>query len=293
MEIYFFYGCLVFFVCALISSTIFRVKDINYGLPSSVFKGRLSGKKDKNGFSIPIREPYKEGLHIKWPWWRVEERCREVKTKVIERKEYPTGDGGFVIISGIIQYRPSYSALYRYVEVQDKGIEEGLVSELDQVIGTELGTMTTDDALSKRKELSENLSGILRGSILNPRDVDVPDIERVLFGKKLSYSEHSYGIEVLKSNIDVIDVPESLKEDRVKMTKEDYQKRSETTEWDHLLARMKSMKIDFPNLDDKLILEAVQVWQKQVNKDVKEFKINDLKSIIEGLGSKIFKVKGD
>ena len=279
-------ACL-FFIAVLGMTTIFRVKNIHIGIPSSLFSGRLKKEKDPDGHSIPIRKPYAEGLNYKWPWWSIEELPKEVNAWVIEKRKFPVGKGGTVIVSGVIQYRISAVAAYRYQEVSKKGIEEGLDAELEQIIRMTLTNETVDEAIRKSNEISYTLwhkltSTDIRTSEENPleKDIDGKFVPinptpktRTLWEKDLSYAEHSYGIEILKAKIDTIDPDENLKEARDSKQKEAYEKQSQSTEFKHLLQKAKMLKKQFPKIDEKEIWEAIQVWQKQTPKEIKTIRV--------------------
>ena len=52
------------------------------------------------------------------------------------------------------------------------------------------------------------------------------------------------------------------------------------------------MKGRFPNLKDELILEAIQIWQKQTTKNISEFKVPDLSALADilrniGIGGRL------
>ncbi len=258
----------------IICMSVFKIGDVNLGLPSSWFSGRFSGK-DSNGNSIPLREPYREGFHFKFPWWSVKQIDRQVRTYPIVKQEYPVKGGGSVWVSGTIQYRPSFLTLYRYEEVSEEGIKSGLASELDKLIGVDLVTMDMEEAVVRRVELSDKLRESLTRENFLSYGI------RHLFGCVVTYAEHSYGIEILKAAIDTIEPVGDLKKARDDKQKEKYQKESETTEWNHYLERMKSLKKEFPDLTDQQLLEAIQVWKGQATKDVKEFNVRGLEEVIE------------
>ena len=135
-----------------------------------------------------------------------------------------------------------------------------------------------EDAVIRRVELSASLFDYLT------RPFKKDGTERRIFGKTVSYSEHSYGIEILKATIDNIEPAGDLKKSRENKQAEKYQRDAEKTEWDHYRSRMEELKNLFPNLSDKEILEAVFVWRGHATKEIKDF---NLKGISEAL-EKIF-----
>ncbi|MEF3691861.1 MAG: SPFH domain-containing protein [Candidatus Moraniibacteriota bacterium] len=285
----------LFFVAVLISTMIFKVKDVNIGVPSSFFTGRIERDTDGNNQSVPIHIPYKEGLHLKRPWWSIQELSREVKSKPIIKRPFPVGKGGTVIVSGIIQFRISALAAYRYLEVDEEGIQSGLDSELDQVIRTTLVDEDVDSVITKATEISNTLWEKLTSSdIRTTEEVELSlDVrERMIGGKKISYAEHSYGIEILKAKIDTINPDENLKEARDNKQKEVFEKESQSTEFQHLLEKAALLKEKFPNIPEKEIWEAIQVWQKQTPKEVKTIRVEGtdtltgILGILAGLGGK-------
>jgi len=285
-----FFCGLVFFIGSLfLSLSVFKIQDIYLGLPSSIFMGRFKAKKDSNGNSIPIREPYAEGIHFKWPWWSIKQFSREIKTLPIERKAYPVGTSGTVYLTGTIQYRPSPTTLYRLEEVDEDGINTGLFSELDQIVADKLGTDALETAVTRKTDISKDLLEKLTGE--NISQSCNQQKTRTLFNRTVTYAEHSYGIQIVKATITEIDLPPDLKLARDDEQKERYQKRSQTTEWEHLIEKMEMMKKAFPDLKNELILEAMQIWQKQTTKNISEFKIPDLGSLADilknmGIGGK-------
>jgi len=294
MEWYLFIFSVLFFAAALGFMCIFRVSDVHIAQLFDLFRGRFSKKSDGRGYSIPLREPLLEGLHLKKPWQWIKEVSRETRTKPIKAREFPVMGGGSVKISGVIQYRPSTKALYRYFEVDEEGIEKGLDSELDQMVSQILGQYPMEEAITRKKEVNAELWGRLTGTIVNPDKPASERHERKLFGKAITYAEHSYGIEILKASIDVVEEASAeLKTARHEKQKELYEKESQTTEFNHLRARMKELKQDFPGLDDNKVLEAIQIWQKQTKKEIREFQVTDLKAlgeivagILAGIGGK-------
>ncbi|KKQ47350.1 MAG: hypothetical protein US66_C0013G0001, partial [Candidatus Moranbacteria bacterium GW2011_GWD2_37_9] len=128
---------LVVFFAGLAYSCIFKIPDIYYGLPSSLFGGRFRGV-DSNGNSVPIRAAYTEGLGFKLPWWTITLASKDPVTKEIKKKKFQVAEGGTVLVSGVIQYRPSIKMLYRFEEVADQTISDGLESELNQFLGIHL-----------------------------------------------------------------------------------------------------------------------------------------------------------
>lgn len=279
---------ILFFIVALATTIIFKIKDIHIGLPSSFFSGRISGN-DENGHSIPIRIPYKEGLRFKVPWWSIQELSREVKSKPIEKRPYPVGKGGTIVVSGIIQYRISSLTAYRYQEVDEEGIQNGLDSELDQVIRTTLTDEDVDSVITKATEISNTLWEKLTS--LDVRTTEEKQLssvikERFIGGKKITYAEHSYGIEILKAKIDTINPDDNLKEARDNKQKELFEKQSQSIEFEHISEKAKQLKVDFPEMKDTEAWEAVQVWQKQVPKEIKTIRVegtDSLTGILAGL----------
>jgi len=299
-------ACL-FFIAVLGMTTIFRVKNIHIGIPSSLFSGRLKKEKDPDGHSIPIRKPYAEGLNYKWPWWSIEELPKEVNAWVIEKRKFPVGQGGTVIVSGVIQYRISAVAAYRYQEVSKKGIEEGLDAELEQIIRTTLTNENVDSAISKSNEISYTLwhkltSKDIRTSEENPLEQNIdgklapidptPKI-RTLWGNELSYAEHSYGIEILKAKIDTIDPDDNIKEARDNKQREEYEKLSQSTEFQHILEKGILLKEKFPGIPDDEVWEAVQVWQKQTPKEIKTIRVKGADTLTGTLAALIGGKKND
>lgn len=278
----------LFFTVALASVTIIKIKDVHIGVPSSFFTGRIRGV-DENNYSIPIHTPYKEGMHIKYPWWSIQELSREIKSKPIEKRPFPVGKGGTIVVSGIIQYRISSLAAYRYLEVDEEGIQSGLDSELDQVIRTTLVDEDVDSVITKATEISNTLWEKLTSCDIRTTEEQnlSNDIkERFINGKRVSYAEHSYGIEVVKAKIDTINPDEGLKEARDNKQKEVFEKESQTIEFVHLIEKMNMLKKELPNISDKEALEAIQVWQKQTPKEVKTIRVegtDTLTGILAGI----------
>jgi len=273
---------IILFVVALLFTMIFKVQDVHLGLPSDFFRGRIIV--GEGGLSIPIREPYKEGLHLRKPWYSIKQISREVKTRTITRREYQVSEGGTVFLSGVIQYRASSIALYRYVEVDEQAIEDGLDSELDQIVSKLLADANIEKAVTRKTNVAEKLKERLCGTVLNPdREEGSSELTRKLFNKDITYVEHSYGIELVKVKIDTIDPSEELKKARDDMQKENYQKISETTEWNHLLEKAEVMKQKFPGISDELAIQAVQLWQKHSTKDVKQISVDGIKELVPAI----------
>jgi regulator of protease activity HflC (stomatin/prohibitin superfamily) len=304
---------IIFLALAFFALSICNIDKVCLGLPYSIFSGRfklvnLRLKFKKRGtneadeeFSTPLRRPYKEGLGLKWPWWKVESISREIRTLPITEKEYQlsgfkksekgesesvsVATGGTVLVSGVIQYRPSRNALYRFVEVDEEGINKGLGSELDQIIGHFLGEAEMEEAITRKKEASKELWERLTGKDITPvlGEEKNGHIEkrRKIFGVEITYAEHCYGIEVVKANIDSIQPTSEIKKERDAKQKERYQKESEIIEWTHLRDRMKELRDQFPELSDEKIVEAVQVWKGQAQKKVNELRLDGLEEFLK------------
>jgi regulator of protease activity HflC (stomatin/prohibitin superfamily) len=277
------------FFAALAYACIFRIPDVFLGLPSDLFRGRISGA-DEEGFSIPICKPYAEGLHLKMPWWTITRISREVVTRKIPEKEFQvcgatcaTSDtktggqgGGSVKVSGVIQYRVSKTVLYRFVEVDLDALHAGLDAEIDYVIGQQLGAVADyETAVTMKPILSSAIYQRFNSLQVEKDDNGNPSgRNRTLFNRPITYAEHNYGIEILKASIDSIILPTELNEARSNEQKEKYERESQTTEWNHLMEKVRMLKTELPNLDSKEILRAIQVWQKQYPFEAKEIKID-------------------
>jgi regulator of protease activity HflC (stomatin/prohibitin superfamily) len=308
----FFITSVVFFLVAFLFTAIFKVPDVHIGIPSSLFKGRVRLKKEEGyetgspsnpsgiKYSIPIREPYGEGIHFKWPWWTVRKLPREILTKTINEREFPVGKGGTIIVSGVIQYRISAKAAYRWEEVNEKAIDAGLDAEIEQAIRWTLIDEDVDSAIIKTFEISNELERLLKSIDIRTREekertkeLDIKSSKsgitsqekieydrickprsRDLFGEPLTYAEQSYGIEVIKGKIDKVNPTEDLKKARDDKQREIYEKESQTTEMNHIRERMKEIKNDFPDLTDQEIAEFAQVWQKQATKNINQVNVS-------------------
>lgn len=305
-----FFG-LVVFTLALFNLIIFRVRDVFMALPSSVFTGRIKRFTDENDCSIPIRKPYKEGFHLKLPWWTVTFFSRKVKQLSINAQEYQIGSGGTVLISGLIQYRVSAVAAYRAAEIGEAEIKAGLSSEIDQIIIKRLGKIGTsgnesditddevvvntgiDEAIQTRGELERELLIKLNNKIVvidseKSQGEEIIGFGRNLFGKDITYAEHAYGVEIFNAKIAKIDPTDDIKTERDAIQKERYQTRSQKIELQHLRNRAKEVKADFPELTHKESMEVVQIALGQVDKNINEFQLKNLTKL-SGIVSDILK----
>lgn len=277
-----------FLLVAIGFAMIFRVADVHIGIPSSLVVGRI--EKDARGNSQPIHKPYPEGIHVKRPWWTIEEISREVQIKDIKERAFPVGLGGTVIISGVIQYRISDRTAYRYLEVNENGINEGLDAEIEQVIRQALFNEDVDSAILKTTEISDSLwrrlttkdirtAEEIRKEEGTPLDrpqegKDIPDhAKKKIGGEEISYAEHSYGIEVLKAKISTINPNISHQEARDAKQNEKYQTASQSSEMTHLLEKVAAIKAALPELNDKELWEAIQVWQGQSTQTIQKIKV--------------------
>lgn len=293
LAFYIFLGSTVFFLLVLIKTTLLRVPDIHIGILSNLFTGRLLRQPDNNNFSIPICKPKKEGLCFKKPWESVTLVSTGTQTKIIKNREFPV-KGGSIFASGAIQYRISAFTAYRYLEVEAEAIDEGLDSELDQILRHSLVTMDVEQAVTESAAISTALDIRLRTVDLRTTEEihavngcinDTNAKTRVLFGKQISYAEHSYGIEILKAKIDTLDPDPKLKEARNKIQNELYQTQSQTQEFNHLLARMRDLKNELPELSDEKKAEFIQVWQKMSSKDIKKIEVEGADGLIGALSA--------
>ena len=264
----------------LVALCLIRVPNIHFGLPSNPFRGGRFAGQDADGNSLPIRQPYREGLHFKWPWWTVEMVNREVLTTKVEKKEYQTKEGGTVLVTTMIQWRASFGMLYRFVEVENSAIEAGLIAEIDQFIIERLVQEEIESALTMKGRLSSGLQQILSGTRLNPRDPqESPTKTRRLFGRDVAYSEQSYGIEIVKVSVDIQPTPD-LKTARDLKQKEAYERDGQEVEWKHLRARAKEVADEF-KIPYKDAFDYVLIWQGKMTKGIQEFQIKDLEKIPE------------
>ena len=87
--------------------------------------------------------------------------------------------------------------------------------------------------------------------------------ERIVGGKRLTNSEVGYGIEVVKVNLNPIEMPEDIENERNRRKIENIQRQYQSTEWAHIQNMMSQMKKTFPEIKDGDLLEAVQIWQGQ------------------------------
>jgi regulator of protease activity HflC (stomatin/prohibitin superfamily) len=283
------------FIGAIAYSCFYKVKDIHIGLVSDFFRGRFRKEKDAEGNLVPLYKPRLEGIHLKLPWQKIIQISRDVKTKEIKNKTFAVANGT-VKISGVIQYRVSGQATYRYLEVDEEGITKGLDSELDQIISRYLGNIDIEDAIRRKGEITNELRQRLTGNILNPNSANsdlkkgpiIAPITRKIWNdeREITYAEHCYGIEVLKASVDMVEpATDELKKARDDKQREKYEKESQTTEWNHYINRARALKKALPNIDDAKLWEAIQIWQKQVpvKKDVKEIKIDGLETIAKSV----------
>ncbi len=292
--------CLVIFWIAMAYSIIFKIPDIHLGLPSSIFSGRIKRSPDKDNFSVPIRKPYKEGLHIKLPWWTVKVVPRSVFTKVIEKREYPVKNGS-ISVKGTVQYRPSSTTLYRFVEYSERDIDTAMDSEIENIIRCRLAGIDAEDCIAKVHIASKELWNRLAGHSIIPEEAEeieengkktghIKTNKRKLWGKEITYSEHSYGVETLKAKIDTIDPSDNLTEARDSQQKENYIKKQKEIQFKYILERARDLKKDFPNLSEEQILDAIQLWEKQSTKHTNKLEIKDMKTLIP-LIKELFEVR--
>lgn len=296
--------------------SIFRIPEVYVAVGSSFFTGRIRKERDDAGFSIPIKKPYKEGLHYKPFWWTIQLFSRNVRQRVIDRQEYQIGSGGTVLVSGVVQYRVSDIATYRAAEIGEKEIETGLSSEADQLIIKKLGNIKADEpdivytqgdekkvktdtgidiAIKTRAELSEELEKYLRNEKLKVRkNGQEKEIKRELFGRVVHYAEQGYGVEVLTARIDKVDPTDDLKKERDNIQKEKFQVRSEAVQLQHFLNRVKETLREFAAADKEIsaekAIEVVQVSMGLTKKDISEFQaggnIEGLVRLVEGIIAK-------
>jgi regulator of protease activity HflC (stomatin/prohibitin superfamily) len=261
----------VTFFLVLLKLSIVRIPEVHLGLPSSIFTGRFKREKDQNDCSIPISQPLREGYHLVWPWWKITLINRETRTRKINEREYQVGgEGGTVKVTGVVQYRPSEVSLYRMVEVDEHAIELGLDAEIDEFLSVEIGRMESfEDAITRTTKEGEGLSKKLFEKLTRS-----PDRKQTCLGKDLDYSQHSYGVDILKATIDYVKPNEELQQARDSRQKELYEKQFQTTEWTHLMEKVSQLRTILPDLDQKEALKAVQIWQRQYPYEFREMKID-------------------
>ena len=255
--------CFVIGAIFLLLASIFRVPKTYLGLADSLLSGRFKGE-DEHGNSIPITLPYKEGLHLKFPWWKIELYKRETLSRPFEPRKYQSGslnnddEGTTVIVSGVMQYRLSDVALFRYAEVDESAIFSGLDAEIDNILAKSIAPLPFDKVVGMKAQLSEELT-----RHFNKPWTNAEGYERIVGGKRLTNSEVGYGIEVVKVNLNPIEMPEDIENERNKRKIENIQRQYQSTEWAHIQNMMSQMKKTFPEIKDGDLLEAVQIWQGQ------------------------------
>jgi hypothetical protein len=271
------------FIVSVLYGCIFRVPDVHIGLPSSLIGGRFKKKKDKKGNNIPIREPYSEGFHIKPPWISVLFVSTEYTLTHIE-KEFPVGAGGSVTVKALIQWRCSGRMAFRFVEVDNSAIDEGLKAELEQLVIEKTGNaaMSVEKVIQQAKNIAEKMKKVLCCKFLDPGTNKQPT--RSIFGNKakhrITFAEHSYGIDIRKVSVDITP-SEEMRKARDDRAREKYEKESQGTEWDFYLEIAKKLKEQFPELSDREAWEAVQVSQGQTTKTVHDLQMKDLSRIMD------------
>lgn len=272
-------GTFLLLIVAVAYTMIFRVKDVYLGLPSDFFRGRIKREKDDKGFSVPIRRPYKEGIQFKLPWITVKQIPSGIRTQEFKEREYQLTSGGTVTVKGLIQWRPSPLTLYRFAEYSEEEIREGLDSDAEQKVGKIIGDPKTDTEkiLTRQARVAEELCKRFDSEKLYPdEEGEKGKITRSLFGSddNLSYSENSYGVEVVKVKLD-INPGEKIKEARDNKLIETFEKSSETTELNHLLERTEAVakKLDIPLKD---AYEKIEVWQEKATRHIQEIKMSGL-----------------
>ena len=157
------------------------------------------------------------------------------------------------------------------------------------VTSNKLGIPTKADGADgdlqiRQTQLGAKLFGKIGGRWYdNPFSVD--GITKIGTNLSEHLSISSDGIEIVKVKIDTIDPSDELKKARDDIQKEAYQKRSETTEWNHMMEKVQIMKKKFPGISNELAIEAVQLWQKHATKDIRQIKIDDLKTIAPAIAA--------
>lgn len=283
-------ACLIIFWAAMVYSIIFSVPDICLGLPSSIFSGRIKRNSDKDNFSVPVHKPYKEGLHIKLPWWTIKIVSRKVYTKNLVKREYPAKNGT-VKVKGTVQYRPSGITLYRFLEFSEEDIDAAMDSEIENMIRCRLAKVNVEDAITQVDIVSRELWDRLAGHTITPKEAEEEDekkngkktltghiktLTRILFGENVTYSEHSYGVETLKTKVDTIDPSDDIKEARDSQQKEKYIMNQKKIQWDYLMERAKELGIALNDLNDEQILDAIQLWEGQSTKHTNKVELRDI-----------------
>ena len=210
---------LAILLALLLKGVIFRVPMNHLGLPESYFTGRFApGNNEAN--RQPIHAPYSEGLHLKPFWWRICFVDRRVQTRKIEERKYQTKDGA-VLISGLVEFRNSFLALFRVPDVDQTSIGPGLDALIDDKLSKKTAKLETEDALHRDGDLNQTLRNKLMRESNPPRTV---------YGHQLSESEVKYAIEILTVHITAIDPLSDYEQDRTERLKEKYQKESQETE---------------------------------------------------------------
>ncbi len=249
-------------------TTIVRVPSGYIGLPIGLH-GRFRGV-DQNGHKMILRLPYREGTHLKRPWWSVsmhklkpltfkvsaqENRIREGVSNKVDLKDIIT-----VKISGTIKLVPSKVALFRFAEFREDDIFHSILSELRDFFSRRTDGLSPGQIVGMLEEFT--------GDFINYLDEDWKDdagtVEgRFVEGYPLSRSEVDCGVKVVDFVIDSVDVLDRSDESRLSPESEDG-KRSPTSytpylkhlssATEKLTAKVRDLKESFPELRDSEIL---------------------------------------
>lgn len=300
------------------STIIYRVPAVMVAIPESLLLGRFEEEKDEtNGCSVPIQRPKTEGLHCKWPWYKMHLRGREIQTLKIEQQRYDIKKGA-VLVSGIIQLRRSDFCAYRTLAVPPEDAQKGMSAIADQVLVMTLIDKELEDALALKFGLKEGIEKAFKRSVkvrkpINKEETEIIDdddtddhavsvddkkkasvknfIYRILWGKRVSVSDHRFGMEITNVNIDRIDPIPELAEARAGIQVEEL----EGLRTEKKMIRFKDItekyKLMYPLLSDEKISQLLKLTEKLATEEKKIFGLADLPEMKELLEKAIPAIK--
>jgi len=280
-------------IFVIVRTVIYRVPAAQVSVLESLIIGRFNVEKDEFNCSVPLKRPATEGLSIKWPWHKIYLLKRDVMTLRIENQRYDVKRGA-VVVSGNVQFRRSDFCAYRALAISLKEVEIGMSAITDQVLVRKLIASKLEQALMLKADINESIAMAFK----EPQKVTNRAgavVDRILWEKKVSVSDHRYGVEITAVNIDRIDPIEAIAAARADVLVEELKKEKAKMKMKRFDEISKKFKLMYPELGQEKQSQLLKLTEGLSTEEKKVFGLADLseiKTLVEQLIPAIRGVRG-
>jgi regulator of protease activity HflC (stomatin/prohibitin superfamily) len=282
-------GAGLFFI---VNMLYYRVPAASVGVPESLISGRFKpDSEDECGCSVPIAPAKTEGLHFKWPHYKIRIEKREIDTLMLAEQEYYIKNGS-VLIRGFVAVRTSEDCAYRRQEISLKDAEEGVNALIDQVLRDALIEKTLEEALNLKQVLTDEIARTFNRPAMVP-DPDNPGelMPRTINDENLnpipvSFASHNFGLELTMIRINDIKPIASISEARADIILEGLKGEKNTLKMERFNAINEKFKSMYPGLSQEKLSQLLKLTEGLSTEEKKIFGLADLPEIaklLEGL----------